>query len=391
MRLLPVLFALMFAAPLIADDAHVKNAQDWLKTQTSINESVCRTGIYAFSVGGMNLGSGTFTIGKSTFDDQPCYLITVAMDAKLGPKGSFGVKSESYVSHDLRVLYGSNTETENGKESNFTSVTFSEGKYAIVMRKDGKPTKKTVDASPGLLLAGSQMIAGLLLPLDKQQSYEFEYFREKDGAAPYTITVGAKEKFKDAEAIKMTTTRKAKAGDDVNEFWVSADLAMLCMQGVTQPMKLELVSENDGAGLDFAKVRKLERAVDAVLLWWAAVLEADAEMAAECMDTKKIAESIVRRMPDAAKMSAEQTKIAVDGIAKDMCKNLTSSGKSSMPKEALGDGCFSVTMDGDSKATITLSDGFQKLAGGGKQFTFRVEWYTDGKWKVVDFEMTEKK
>lgn len=184
----------LMAGALYAGDAEKEAANKFLASQEAINESILGTQKLKIRMMGHDVGLMTLDIQEGTFEEKPCYVLSMRGNIDIGVKTV--IEGKSQLAPNLSLLHSESSETEDGELSKHSLYTLKDGVITVVIKQPLEEDESKQERSfeikqqDGLIVASAEMLVSTLLPREKGKKYEF--LRWDDTAdKTYPMTVEA--------------------------------------------------------------------------------------------------------------------------------------------------------------------------------------------------------
>lgn len=398
MRLLSLLLtAALFATALAADDAAVKNANEFLATLEKLDTSLIGKDNYKVKYMGRKFGALTFEFTESKYEDGPCYRVDVSMSVSFGPNSS-KMESTGFVDARLRLLFRTESGKASGEPSKCGACQLTPDGYVTSwVNDDGELESYKFENAERLLLEEAQFLVVLLLPHEAGKSYEFQRWSKKQGLHPVTYTVDGEKKVGDVTGIVIRESYdKIEKDDKGKDTVVKSETTLL----LSKERKLLRVTpsdepysvEYDDGRWSKEEVEQMASPLDPVMAFWISLRDKDVDLLKLALNEERYMEEYLKRdeeeesewMKDLIKKEAKEM------LAKRMIENVDMEDHLKLMVDGISATWFEVTMDGENKAKVGFSPEFEKTTGDGSVMWWYLEKNAEtGKWELVYLETEE--
>ena len=400
MRMLSLVFAAaLFASTLAADEAAIKNANDFLAGLDKIDAAILGDSRYKLKVQGRKLGSMTLKIAESKYEQGPCYRAEASMDMAFGGD-TYSYETTGFTDHKLRLLFGSSISRSTGDPTEHSAVQLTpDGYVSSESNEDGELESYRYETVERLVEGTGELILVMLLPHEAGKSYEFQRWSEKQGHFPVTYTVDGEKKVGDVTGIvireEYTKIEEDDKGKDttvdvVNTYLISNERRMLRMTASDKPLSIEY---DDGRWTK-EEVEQMANPLDPVMAFWMSLRDKDVDLLKLALNEERYMEEYTKReegedsdtdwMNDILKKTAEET------LAPAMLENIDMDDHLKLIVDGISATWFEVSMDGENKAKVGFGPEFEKTTGDSSVMWWHLEKNTEtGKWELVYLETEE--
>lgn len=382
-----VLLAAVLLCPVLAaqeapgpEEQAVRNAQALLEGLTAVNKGLFGRTRYAVNAQGRRLGDLIVTVDAAKCEGEDCYRVQSQFRLGIGER-SMETASEAFVTSDLRLLSEAESVREDGKFKGFKTLVLAGESYISTKSDDGKLTRKSYPARPRLIKGAATFLLPRLIPPEKGKAYSFldwdedQGFHEEVGTVvgPYekgeikgTLIHAANSEMKEDKSGKKRLVSR------VDEMVVDAAGNLVRLAHGGEPFTIEI----DLGRFSKEEVAKLQTPLDAVLAFWIALRDQDAALMGAAIHERKFLESTKADDKDWQNMAPEVKeailRVGEKELAEKLVKQVLSPGMKAMVN-GLSTVWFKVTMDGENKAKVELSEDFARDTGDQSEMSWTVE------------------
>jgi hypothetical protein len=400
MRLLSLLLtAALFATALAADDAAIKNANEFLAGQEKLSPSVIGETNYKVKYMGRKFGSMTIKVAESKYGEGACYRVDVRMYVAAGPNFS-RMEQTGFIAPGLRLLFSTESAeaTDTPSQRGACQLT-SKGYVSSEVNDDGELESFEFETAERLIVDIAEFLVTLLLPHEAGKSYEFQRWSKKRGYYPVTYTVDGETKVGDVtgvliresyEKIEEDDKGKDKVVQAENTFLFSKDHKLLRMTSSSEPFSIEY----DDGRWSREEVEQMANPLDPVMGFWMSLRDQDVELMKLLLNEERYMEEYLKREAkdeaDSEWMKELIKKKATELLAKNMIENVELDEHLKLMVDGISATWFDVTMDGEDKAKVGFSPEFKRITGDDSVMWWHLEKNVDtGMWELVYLETPE--
>jgi hypothetical protein len=404
--ILTSLLLIALAAPLFAGEAEQANAKKFLDSQTAVDPSALGEQTLKVRILGAVVGSMTLKVEAGEFEGTKCYVLTTKGEIDMGVKTS--IDGTAHIAPNMAVLHGEQTEKEGDKVSEHSVYTVKDG---VITAKIERPTDKDesmrdktyqIKPVPGLLLAGGEMLATILLPREAGKSYEFtRWSNEADETYPLMVEAAGNEELHGKAAFRFNEMGKKYKKDEAGDMIITDSESTLWFDG----RKLVRMASADGFTLDTGADPKLtpitreaivkrDNQVAVAAGFFLAANDKDKELLGALLNEERI----VRKSLDTNEMTKELSDEEKDAAAKMyapmVLDQILNSGEEKTADDIARDKAVSKllltaenfeTEEKDGTTIVRFNEEARKFIG---NLSFVLAKDAEGKWEIVEIVNT---
>lgn len=369
-----------------------KNATEFLATLKGVNKSILSKTRYRLKLRGRQIGSVDFEIKKAKWGDEDCYQLSTTMAFAVGRVDTKMI-SNGYYTGGLKLLSNTKIEYDGDELSESSCTVYADGKYMKSwVDDDGEVETAAFDWQPRQILGDADMLLPLLLPRTKLVKYSFSVWSSdfKDHEETYEVfgkkTVGELEGYSIVQKeLYLKDDGKGQERPEIRtvDILVSEDGKTLRAKASDVPVIFEL----DDGRFEKAEIIKLATPLAPVLCFWVGLRDKDAELFKSAFNEDKYLRDIFVNDPDYKDYTEAQMDALVKEVKKTYAKETVKDGLEEDMTALMGGistSWFKVKLDGENKATVSLSKEFAETTGDESEMSWDIEKDEEtGTWKIT--------